>query len=169
MVHEVADFPRSQVEAAPAESVPVRSVLDDFLRLIPCLRNRSFMRLLVFVRFGRRVGASHEITSEKEVAARTVPPRSRLCRCGRLDHLHWPDRAGNRLSAIAMMETQLNHSQEKNDLASIQKPPSLIIRRDGQNDWLVSLPPIKRIGKRAYSSASRCPATGSSRCMGGIE
>ena len=46
VVHEVADFSRSQVEVAPADSAPVRSVLYDFLSLIPCLRNRSLMRFL---------------------------------------------------------------------------------------------------------------------------
>jgi hypothetical protein len=46
VVHEVADFSRSQVEVAPADSAPVRSVVYDFLSLIPCLRNRSLMRFL---------------------------------------------------------------------------------------------------------------------------
>jgi hypothetical protein len=46
VVHEVADFSGLQVEVALAYSAPVRSVLYDFLRLIPRLRNWSLIRFL---------------------------------------------------------------------------------------------------------------------------
>jgi len=103
VVHEVADFSNRRLSCPADSDRSVRSIR--FLKFDPCLRQSVLMRFLASFAprpFRRRVGASHEITTEKEVPRGLCAP-IRLCRLVALI-IALADREGTSF-CIAMMST----------------------------------------------------------------